>query len=142
MAEDLQYCGEVFSEASSLLLINKSVYRYRKMDTGITGRKFESGAYLDWLSSVEKIGVFAVDRPQRNEHRGLQVRTMTQIVRECRKIPTTTARDVLATIEQKRDAWNIRLIGTILSGGAGFGSLWRYLNLQLALLQIRRKLSQ
>lgn len=142
MAEDLQYCGGVFSEASSLLLLNKSVYRYRKMDTGTTGRKFESGAYLDWLSSVEKIGVFAVDRTQRNAHRGLQVRTMTEIARECRKIPTTTAREVLVTIDQKCNAWNIRLIGTILSGGAGFGSLWRYLKLQLALLQIRRKLSQ
>jgi glycosyltransferase involved in cell wall biosynthesis len=142
MAQDLQYCGEVFSEASSLLLVNKPVYRYRNRDTGSTRRKFETGAYLDWLSSVEKIGAFAVNRPQRNAHRGLQVRTMTQIARECRKIPATTARDVLATIEQKCDAWNIRPIGTILSGSAGVGSLWRYLKFQLALLQIRRNLSQ
>jgi glycosyltransferase involved in cell wall biosynthesis len=142
MAQDLYYCGEVFSVAQSLLLINKSVYRYRHRDTGSTGRKYETGAYLDWLDSVEKIGNFAASQQQRNAHRDLQVRTMTQIARECRKIPAELAARVLATIDQKANAWNIRLSALIKAGGPGLHTLGRYFKFQLALRQIRRKLAR
>jgi glycosyltransferase involved in cell wall biosynthesis len=141
MAQDLYYCGEVFSQARSLLLIDKPVYRYRNRDTGSTGRKYETGAYLHWLDSVEKIGSFAQSRQQRNAHRALQVRTMAQIARECRKIPPDVAAQVLVTIEQKCNDWNIRLAAMITGGGAGLLSLVRYLKLQLALYQIRRGLT-
>ena len=142
MAQDLYYCGEVFGAAKSLLLIDKQVYRYRNRDTGSTGRKYETGAYLDWLGSVEKIGSFAHTRQQENAHRGLQVRTMAQIARECRNIPPDIATRVLDTIDQKCKAWNIRLIDMILGGGAGLRTLARYLKLQLALRQIRRRLAR
>ena len=139
MAQDLYYCGEVFGTARSLLLIDKPVYRYRNRDTGSTGRKYETGAYLHWLDSVEKIGSFAQSRQQINAHRALQVRTMAQIARECRKIPPDIAAQVLVTIEQKCNDWNIRL-AEMITGGAGLLSLVRYLKLQLALYQIRRGL--
>ena len=142
MAQDLYYCGEVFSAARSLLLIDKPVYRYRNRETGSTGRKYETDAYLHWLDSVEKIGSFARSRKQINAHRGLQVRTMAQIARECRNIAPDVAAPVLATIEQKCSAWNIRLM-TIMSGdGDGLRSLGRFLKLQLALYQIRRSLAR
>ena len=141
MAQDLYYCGEVFSKAKSLLLIDKPVYRYRNRDTGSTGRKYETGAYLHWLDSVEKIGDFAKSRQQIKAHRALQVRTMAQIARECRKIPPDIAAQVLVTIEQKCNDWNIRLADMIIGGGAGLLSLVRYLKLQLALYQIRRGLA-
>ena len=141
MAQDLYYCGEVFSKAKSLLLIDKPVYRYRNRDTGSTGRKYETGAYLHWLDSVEKLGCFARSRQQINAHRALQVRTMAQIARECRKIPPEIAAQVLVTIDQKCNDWNVRLTTVITGGGAGLRSLLRYLKLQLALYQIRRGLT-
>ena len=142
MAQDLHYCGEVFNTARSLLLIDKTVYRYRNRDSGSTGRKYQTGAYLDWLNSVEKIGTFASSRQQRNAHQGLQVRTMAQIARECRKIPPDIAAPVLQTIEQKCKDWDIRLMPLISGGGAGLLSLGRYFKLQLALKQIRRGLAR
>jgi hypothetical protein len=141
MAQDLYYCGEVFSAANSLLLIDKTVYRYRHRQTGSTGRKYETGAYLDWLDSVEKIGAFARGQQQVNAHRGLQLRTMAQIARECRKIPPDIAAQVMVTIEQKCKDWNIRLANLITDAGAGLPSLGRYLKLQIALYQIRRALA-
>ncbi len=141
MAQDLYYCGEVFSLADSLFLIDKPVYRYRNRDSGSTGRKYETGAYLHWLDSVEKIGSFARSRSQKNAYRGLQVRTMAQIARECRSIPPTVAAQVLVTIEQKCIDWNVRLMTMTTGGGACVRSLIRYLKLRFALYQIRRKLN-
>jgi hypothetical protein len=140
MAQDLYYCGEVFSQATSLLLIASPVYRYRNRDSGSTGRKFETGAYLDWLGSVEKIGGFAHSQRQHNAHRSLQLRTLTQIARECRNIPPASAARVLETIDEKCHAWNIRL-AQIFSAGGGLRTLGRYLKLQSALRQIRRNLA-
>ena len=142
MAQDLYYCGEVFSVARSLLLIDKPVYRYRNRETGSTGRKYETDAYLHWLDSVEKIGSFAHSPKQINAHRALQVRTMAQIARECRKIAPDVAAPVLATIEQKCTAWNIRLMNIMTGNGGGLLSLGRFLKLQLALYQIRRSLAR
>jgi len=148
MAEDLSYCGEVFGTARSLLLIDKPVYRYRyrNRDSGSTGRKYETGAYLHWLDSVEKIASFAHsfahNQQQINAHRGMQVRTMAQIARECRKLPPNIASPVMVTIEQKCNDWNIRLAEMITGGGASLLSLARYLKFQLALYHMRRGLAR
>ena len=66
---------------------------------------------------------------------------MAQIARECRKIPPEIAAQVLVTIDQKCNDWNVRLTTVITGGGAGLRSLVRYLKLQLALYQIRRGLT-
>lgn len=142
MAEDLYYCGEVFSEASSLLLIDRPVYRYRNRDTGSTGRKYDTRAYLDWLDSVEKIGKFASSRQQVNAHRGLLLRTLAQIARECREIDADSAASILGVIEQKCAQWNIRLPDLLLRDKLRLRQLARYVKLRLALHQIRRKLAQ
>lgn len=52
MAQDLFYCGAVIALARSLLLFDKSVYRYRNRKSGSTGGKFNSGSYLDCLKAV------------------------------------------------------------------------------------------
>lgn len=141
MAEDLYYCAEVFSNASSLLLIDQPVYRYRNRDTGSTGRMFNTGAYLDWLDSVEKVGKFASSREQVNAHRGLLLRTLAQIARECRKLDADTVRSVLQVIEQKCEGWNIRLFDLIFVDKLPLHNIGRYLKLRMALRQIRRKLT-
>ena len=142
MAQDLLFFSQVFSRAQSLLLLNEDVYEYRKHAGGSTGRKYEKGSYIDWLGAVERSGDFADSTRQKRAHKGLLVRTMTQIARECRKIPATSARSVLDTIEQKCRQWNIRLFDLIVIDRLGLRTINRYIKLQLALGQIRRNLSR
>ena len=142
MAQDLLFFSQVFSRARSLLLLNEDVYEYRKHSGGSTGRKYEKGSYIDWLGAVESSGNFAVSRRQKRAHKGLLVRTMAQVARECRKIPATSAAPVLDTIEQKCRRWNIRLFYLIVIDRLGLRTISRYIKLQLALRQIRLNLSR
>ena len=142
MAEDLLYSSQVFSRAQSLLLLNEDVYEYRKHSGGSTGRKYEKGSYIDWLGAVERSGDFAISTRQKRAHKSLLVRTMAQIARECRKIPTSSAAPVLDTIEQKCQQWNIQLFNLIVIDRLGLRSISRYIKLLLALRQIRRNLSR
>lgn len=142
MAQDLFYCSEVFSHATSLVLLNQNVYRYRNRDSGSTGRKYETGSYVDWLDSVESIGKFATSDNQKRAHKSLLVRTMTQIAREVRIISPAYAEQVLQAIEQRCQQWNIRLFHLIFRDKLGLRSISRYIKLQLALSKIRQNLSQ
>lgn len=141
MAQDLLFFSELFAAAESMALLNREVYYYRKHQIGSTGRKYEKGSYIDWLGAVENSGKFASTVAQKNAHKSLLVRTMTQVARECRKIPAASAKPVLKTIEQKCQQWNIRLFHLIFSDRLGLRTVSRYIKLQLALKQIRRNLS-
>jgi hypothetical protein len=142
MAQDLLFFSELFGEARSLVLLNQEVYYYRKHQSGSTGGKYQRGSYIDWLGAVERSGGFASGEDQKRAHKSLLVRTMTQIARECRKIPPDSAKPVLEMIEQKCRQWNIRLFHLILVDRLGLRSISRYIKLQLALRQIRRNLSR
>lgn len=142
MAQDLLYFSQMFAAAESLVLLGREVYRYRKHETGSTGRKYEKGSYIDWLGAVESSGNFASTSRQKRAHKGLMVRTLTQISRECRKISAAGAAEVVGVIEQKCRQWNIRLLPLILRDGLGLRTISRYIKMQLALKQIRHKLSQ
>ena len=141
MAQDLFYCSEVFSQATSLVLLDRDVYRYRDRDSGSTGRKFDSGSYLDWLDSVENTARFATSEQHRRAHKNLLVRTMTQLARECRKLSAEQARRVLEVIEQRREKWNIRFLQLILRDKLGARSIARYLKMRLAIRQTRRQIA-
>ena len=141
MAQDLQYCAEVFASANTLLLIDQPVYRYRNHTSGSTGRKFETGAYLDWLGSIEAIGRFAHNRQQRRAYRGLLLRTLAQIARECRDVSAKTAAKVLQTIEAKCREWNVSLSSALLESDAPLRSLGHYLKFRQALGRIRHNLT-
>jgi len=141
MAEDLLFFSELFSKAESLILLDKNVYRYRKHRAGSTGRKYEKGSYIDWLGAVENSGAFATSNKQKRAHKDLLVRTMAQIARECRKIPSASAKEVLDTIIQKCRHWDIRLFHLIFRDRLGLRGISRYIKLQLAIKQIRRNLS-
>lgn len=142
MAQDLLYFSEVFAAAESLLLIEQDVYEYRKHGTGSTGRKYDRGTYIDWLGAVEASGKFANTTNQRRSHKKLLLRTMTQIARECRRIPADSATAVLAVIEQKCRQWQLGMLNTVLVDRLGLRAIGRYTKLQLALRQIRRNLSR
>ena len=141
MAQDLFYCSEVFSQAASLVLLDRDVYRYRDRDSGSTGRKFESGSYIDWLDSVENTGQFASSEKHRRAHKNLLVRTMTQLARECRKLSPGQARRVLEVIEQRRNKWNIRFLQLVLRDKLGARSIARYLKMRLAIRESRRQIA-
>jgi glycosyltransferase involved in cell wall biosynthesis len=141
MAQDLLYCSEVFSHADSLVLLARNVYRYRNRDSGSTGRKFESGSYLDWLDAVDRTGQFASSADHLRAHKNLLVRTMTQLARECRKLPVKTAKDVLEVIEQRCEKWNIRILQLILKDRLGARSIARYLKMRMAIRETRRQIS-
>ena len=142
MAQDLLYFSEMFARADSLLLLDRDVYLYRKHATGSTGGKYERGSYIDWLNAVERCGEFAHSAAQRRAHKGLLLRTLAQIARECRKIEPASAAPVLEVIEQKCEQWNMRLADLLLRDKLRLRELARYVKLQLALSQIRRKLAQ
>lgn len=142
MAQDLLYFSEMFAAATSLVLLDQVVYRYRKHLTGSTGRKYEKGSHIDWLGAIEDSGKFATSGRQKKAHKGLLLRSVTQVARECRKIPAASAAPVLAVIEQKCQQWNIGLLQLIFRDGLGLRSISRYIKLQLALRQIRHNLSQ
>ncbi|MCP4391924.1 MAG: glycosyltransferase family 2 protein [Gammaproteobacteria bacterium] len=142
MAQDLLYFSQMFAAAESMLLLDREVYRYRKHQTGSTGSKYEKGSYTDWLGAVEKSGEFASTARQKRAHKSLMLRTMTQMARECQKIPAASAAPVLQVIDEKCRQWNIRLSHLILRDRLGLRSISRYIKLQLALKQIRHNLSQ
>ncbi len=141
MAQDLVYCSEVFSQASSLVLLDQNVYRYRNRGSGSTGSKFESGSYIDWLDSVEDCARFASSTEHRRAHKNLLVRTMAQITRECRKLPVEQARHVLEVIEGRGGKWNVRLLSLIFRDRLGARSISRYLKMRLAMREIRRQIA-
>lgn len=142
MAQDLLFFSELFAAASSLVLIDQVVYRYRKHLGGSTGGKYERGSHIDWLGAVEDSGKFAASGRQKRAHRNLLLRSLTQIARECRKIPAASAAPVLQVIEQKCRQWNIGPRQLIFRDGLGLRSISRYIKLQLALRKIRQNLSQ
>ena len=142
MAQDLLYFSELFSHARTLVLITDEVYRYRKHQTGSTGRKYEKGSYVDWLSAVERSAEFAETPGQRRAHKRLLVRTMAQIAREARKISAEYAAPVLEAIEQRLERWNLQLLPLLTRDKIGFRSFTRYLKLQIALVKIRRNLAR
>jgi len=141
MAQDLLYCSEVFSNADSLVLLARNVYRYRNRDSGSTGRKFESGSYLDWLDAVDRTGQFASSADHLRAHKNLLVRTMTQLARECRKLPVKSARDVLEVIEQRCEKWNIRLLQLLFADRLGARAISRYLKMRLAIRETRQQIT-
>ncbi len=141
MAQDLLFFSELFATAESLLLLNREVYYYRKHQSGSTGRKYETGSYIDWIGAVEYSGKFASCARQKSAHKGLLVRTMAQIARECRKISSSSAEPVMNMIEQKCRQWDIRLFYLIFCDKLGLRTISRYIKMRLALKQIRRNLS-
>lgn len=140
MAQDLFYCCEVFSQAKSLVLLDRNIYRYRNRESGSTGRKFESGSYLDWLNSVESTAKFAKNSAHLRAHKKLLVRTMTQLARECRHLPPQQARHVLEVIEQRSEKWDLRLQQLVFRDKLGLRSVSRYLKMRLAIRETWRKI--
>jgi glycosyltransferase involved in cell wall biosynthesis len=140
VSEDLVFCSDAFSRANSLLLLNETVYKYRRNESGSAAKKYQTGAYIDWLDSIESMARFCRCPAHRRAYRDLLVRTITQIAREVRNLPAEEAASMLQPIEQRRQRWGIRLFEMICRDRLGLRALSRYIKMQLALRQIRRRL--
>ena len=107
MAEDTLYCAEVFSKAKKLVLITDTVYHYRLRPSGATGRKFQTGAYLWWLHSIESCGHFVSNATQQRHLKALQIRTLLQLVREARHLKTKDLSTILPEVTARQRQWQL-----------------------------------
>jgi len=98
-SEDLLYCSQVFSDASTMRLIAARALR------------------------------------------GLQLRTLAQLSRECLGLEPVDAAAALSVIELRCEQWNIRLPSLLLAK-LPLRDLARYIKLQQALKKVRRNLAQ
>ncbi|WP_370979253.1 glycosyltransferase family 2 protein [Agaribacterium sp. ZY112] len=108
MAEDLVFCAEVFSNASKFILLDQTTYHYRLRKTGASGSKYSSGAYLDWLNSIDRCAHFVRTKFQEKQYIKLQVRTLLQLVREALKIEDEQCRlTVNQEVHKQLKTWGL-----------------------------------
>ncbi|MEO9275013.1 glycosyltransferase [Marinomonas sp. 5E14-1] len=128
MAQDLLFCVEVFSKANRLVLIPDVVYQYRIHNSGATGRKYETGAYLSWLRCITSVGAFVATGQQKKAYQELKVRTLTQIAKEIRSLKADALLTVLEVVERTRVEWGISLNKLILQDKVSATSIHRYIS--------------
>jgi glycosyltransferase involved in cell wall biosynthesis len=140
MAQDVLYCAEIFQQAQTLAIINKTVYHYRLRRDSTVGRKFESRAYLWWLYSVEESGRFAQIPRQIIRHKQFEIRTLLQLAREARALPIDLLPPVLDAMTGREQSWDIRGVGSLLRQRVSVRSLLHYLAYRRTLQRLRKKL--
>jgi len=140
MAEDALYCAEVFSHAKKLVLINKTVYHYRLRKTGATGRKFQTGAYLWWLYSIESCGRFVSTKNQQAHFKELQIRTLLQLVREARTLKNPDLKEVIEQITTKQTAWKITHLHQLMKLNVGIKSFLHFIKLMFTLFKLKQRI--
>lgn len=140
MAQDALYCAEVFSLAKKLVLIDKTVYHYRLRKTGATGRKFQTGAYLWWLYSIENCGRFASTKKQQVCHKELQIRTLLQLVREARALNNSQLADVVKEIYARQQAWQLTSLRSLITSNISTKALLHFLKFKFTLHQLNSHL--
>ncbi len=107
IAEDTLYCAEIFSQAQKLVLINSTVYYYRLRPSGATGRKFQTGAYLWWLHSIEGCSHFVANPTQQRHLKALQIRTLLQLLREARHLGVAELKTILPEVKARQQQWQL-----------------------------------
>jgi len=140
MAQDLLFCAEVFSKASRLVLIPNVVYQYRIHNSGATGRKYETGAYLSWLKCISTIRQFTTTQSQISAYQELQIRSLTQLSKEIRSLNGESLKAVLEVAEQTRREWLPSFGLLILREKISLSSIIRYIRFLSAMKKARKSL--
>jgi glycosyltransferase involved in cell wall biosynthesis len=140
MAQDTLYCAEVFSLAKKLVLIDKTVYHYRLRKTGATGRKFQTGAYLWWLYSIENCSRFISTEKQQICHKELQIRTLLQLVREARTLNNSQLADVVKEIHARQQAWQLTSLRRLVALNISAKALLHFLKFKFTLFTLDQRL--
>lgn len=138
MAQDLLFCAEVFAKANKLVISHDNVYCYRLHSGGATGRKYQTNAYLSWLNSVERIGAFSATKEHERSHRALQVRTLEQIARECRKLTGPILSTVVQEIKKRELCWKINIDQILLKDNQSIKTLIRYIRYKYTLKKLMK----
>ncbi len=137
MAQDLLYCSEVFANARSMVIFDKTVYHYRNHVEGSTGKKFLIGSYQDWIESVEKTGEFAVSDRQKLAHLDLVIRNLSILARETLKRKPENIQEVLQFLRQKCQRWGLD-ITPMLGRGLRASAMFRLLRLKSSLRKLAK----
>ncbi|MDF3012081.1 MAG: glycosyltransferase family 2 protein [Cellvibrio sp.] len=138
MAQDALYCAEIFSCAKKLVIINNTVYHYRLRRSGATGRKFQTGAYLWWLYSIENCGKFVTTQHQKTHLKELQIHTLLQIVREARSLNNPTLMEVLKHIADKQHAWQLTSLKELIQCNVGAKFLLKFIRFKIVLSKLKQ----
>lgn len=138
MAQDLLFCAEAFSKARHVVLIPDLVYQYRIHSGGATGRKYETGAYLSWIKCISEIHRFVTTKPQKSAYQELKIRSLTQMVREIRKLHGSELTPVLETVDKTRAEWLPSFWNLLLVNRASMSSIIRYMKFCLTMRKVRR----
>ena len=139
VAEDLLYCSEVLSKSTKIALLDKIIYSYRLNNKGAARRKYETGSYIDWLHAIELSGKYITTLKQRQAHRSLQIRSLTELSRECRSVSNVDIHQILQTIESKISLWNINVYQLIFVERVSLQSIVRLFKMRLAINVIKNK---
>lgn len=126
MCEDLLFCVEVFSRARKIVFIPNTVYSYRLRNSGATGNKYLSGAYLDWLNAIEKCGSFVSTPQQNKEYKKLQIRTLLQMVREVRNLSMEKSHPSLQALFNRQKKWKLTYFDILINKRLGLPALIHY----------------
>lgn len=140
MAEDTLYCAEVFSRAKKMVLIDKTVYHYRLRKTGATGRKFQTGAYLWWLYSIENCGWFISTTQQKRRHKELQIRTLLQLVREARRLDDNTLAEVIKEIQSRQKTWELTGLRDLIKANLSATAIVHFIKFKFTLINLNQRL--
>ena len=142
MAQDLLWNAEIFSHAEKILISNIDIYRYRHRQTSSTGNKYNSGAYIHWLNSVENCKKFVTTKAQEKSHTILCVKTLQQITKEARRLENPLLKLVLSEINRRIAIWQISLTSLAQQGLLFSKSGWRYLQTILLLQKLKRRVQK
>lgn len=139
IAEDLLYCAEVFAAADSLLLSKDTVYIHRVHQKSVMAKKYETNSYLNFLDSVESIGAFATDKTKKLHHRGLMIRTLLKMAKECDLLPYGLAKPALSQLEARKRKWDLNGYQMLLRNWDSLPYCAKLYRLERSLRRLRRR---
>lgn len=141
MAQDALYYAEVFSQAKSLVIIPHRIYQYRLRPGSATNKKYETGVYRWWLYSIEQAGNFSRTKQHKRSHKALQLRTLMLIGKEIRNLPISRLANVIGDIRQRQQQWQVNSLWSLLRQGIQLRGIIHFLQLQLRLAQLERRIN-
>jgi len=139
MAEDLAYCVKIFSAANSMVIIPDTVYHYRLRPTGAARSKYRNGSYKDWLDVLVGIESYISSPRQNAAYYGLLVRSVLEIVNECRALARSDLTQVLKNLTEFKRERGITLLRLIVKCRVPPATLIRYIKFVLKFRALNKR---
>ncbi len=71
-------------------------------------------------------------------HKGLLLKTITQLPSVCWQLPLTLSRDVFPVIKEHRNKWDIRFLSLVVKDRLGIRAISHYFKMLLKIREIKR----